>query len=182
MLTALLLLLAGMQDVPAGVQQDADGTQRWSILADPCAAARGGPDEIVVCGQGAAANPRLPLPEERGPPDRPSPSNPDRTGRGALAVSSAPCATRSEGCTTGVDILGGGTFLVRSVGKLIDPDSCCDEPGEATNPVGLVNDVGSVIKRTFEKKPDKSKRVPIPLDASPLPLPAPEPEATAPPP
>jgi hypothetical protein len=181
MLAALLLILAGTQDVPASQpQQDADGTQRWSILADPCAAARGGPDEIVVCGQGAAANPRLPLPGERGPPDHPSPSNPNLSGIGALNVASAPCATRSEGCTTGIDLFGGGTFLVRAAGKLIDPDSCCDEPGEATNPVGLVNDVGSVIKRTFQKKPDKSKRVPIPLDDSPLPLPVPDPGATAP--
>lgn len=165
MFIALMLMIAGTQEVPAsGVQQDADGTQRWSILADPCAAARGGPNEIVVCGQGAAGEPRLPLPEERGPPDRPIPSNPDLSGTGALNVSVDPCATRSEGCTTGIDLLGGGTFLVRAVGKVIDPDSCCEEPGEATNPIRLVSDLGSVVKRTFKKKPDKSKRVPIDLD------------------
>lgn len=180
MLIAALLAFAGFQDVPSPPpQKDADGTQRWSILVDPCAAARGGPDEIVVCGQGAAASPRLPLPGERGPPDRPMPSNPNLSGAGALAVASAPCATRSEGCTTGIDLFGGGTFLVRAAGKLIDPDSCCDRPGEATDPVGLVNDVGSVIKRTFGKKQkvDKSKRVPIPLDDSPLPLPPLDPAA-----
>jgi hypothetical protein len=184
MLIVMVLAFGAPQDMPTPSpppQQQADGTQRWSILADPCAAANGGPNEIVVCGQGAAASPRLPLPGERGPPDRPSPSNPDRSGIGALNVASAPCATRSEGCTTGIDLFGGTTFLVRTAGKLINPDSCCEEPGEATNPVGLVNDVGSVLKRTFGKKPkvDKSKRVPIPLDDSPLPLPPPDPAAPA---
>lgn len=165
MLIVMLLAFAVVQDVPAQhPQQDADGTQRWSILVDPCSRPNPGTDEIVVCASGAAPSPRLPLPEERGPPDRPRPSNPDRSGTGALAVASAPCATRSEGCTTGIDLLGGGTFLIRAAGKLINPDSCCEEPGEATNPVGLIKDLGSVAKRTFRKKPDKSKRVPIPLD------------------
>lgn len=165
MLIAVLLALAGFQEVPASQpQRDADGTQRWSILVDPCANPGAGTDDIVVCAMGAPRNPRLPLAEERGPPDRPRPSNPDRSGIGALTVSSAPCATRSEGCTTGIDLFGGGTLLVRAAGKLINPDSCCEEPGEATNPLGLLSDVGSAIKRTFRKKPDKSKRVPIPLE------------------
>lgn len=163
MFIAVMLALAGLQEVPKGVQQAADGTQRWSILADSCASPKSR-DEIVVCGAGAPADPRLPLPEERGPPDRAIPSNPNVSGIGALNVASAPCATRSEGCTTGIDLFGGTTFLVRAAGKLINPDSCCDEPGEATNPVGLVNDIGSVVKRTFKKKPDKSNRVPIPLE------------------
>lgn len=164
MLAAVLLILAPAQDAPAaGPEVAADGTQRWSILVDPCASARGGDQEIVVCGE-VAANPRLPLPGERGPPDRPVPSNPDLSGSGALAAAVAPCATLSQGCTTGIDLFGGATFAVRAIGKLIDGDSCCEEPGEATNPVGLINDVGGVIRRTFRKKPDKSKRVAIPLD------------------
>jgi len=169
MLGGLLLGLVVMQTVPAqdvpgqAVRQDPDGTQRWSVLADSCPR----PDDtnvVIVCGQPAEPSPRLPLPAERGPPDHPAPSNPDLSGTGALAVSAAPCATRSQGCTTGIDLLGGGTFLIRAAGKLVNPDSCCEEPGEATNPVGLVNDIGSVFKRTFKKKPDKSNRVPIPLD------------------
>ena len=166
MLLAWMLLglaPAGQEAPRAGVQTDADGTQRWSILADPCAGARA-PDELLVCGQGEGAGQRLPLPAERGPRDRPMPGNPDASGAGALAMTSAPCATRSEGCTTGVDLIGGGTALVRLVGKLIDPDSCCEDPGESRDPVALVNDLGGVAKRTFGKKPDKSKRVPIPLD------------------
>ena len=170
MLLAMSLALAGPQDVPAAQpRQDASGTQRWSILADPCASART-PDEIVVCGQGAQPAPRLPLPEERGPPDRPMPSNPDVSGIGALNATVAPCVTRSEGCTTGINLLGGGTFLVRGIGKLINPDSCCEEPGEATNPVALINDIGGVFKRSFRKKPDKSRRVAIPLDDLPPPV------------
>ncbi|RYD65797.1 MAG: hypothetical protein EOP58_06750 [Sphingomonadales bacterium] len=169
---ALLLTLTVPQDVPASPSvegtdvarpaRDADGTQRWSLMSDPCASARV-EGEVVVCGASTAAeSPRLPLPGERGPPDRPMPSNPDVTGIGALAASTPPCATRSEGCTTGVDIFGGATFLVRAIGKVIDKDSCCEEPGEATNFGGLLRDIG----KTFHKKEkvDKSNRVPIPLN------------------
>ncbi len=168
MLLALLLASALVQEVPAEPRTQADGSQSWSILVQPCDSARTA-DEVVVCGQGAASSPRLPLPGERGPPDRPMPSNPDVSGMGALDAAAAPCATRSEGCTVGVDLFGGATALVRGVGKLIDPDSCCEEPGEATNPVALIKDVGGVFKRTFKKKPDKSRRVAIPLDDLPRP-------------
>jgi hypothetical protein len=169
MLPALILVsaLAAPQETPAAAKPVAE---RWSILVDPCAGAR--PDEILVCGKGEQSQ-RLPLPEERGPPDRPMPSNPDVSGAGALAAASAPCATRSEGCTTGVDLFGGGTFLVRAIGKVIDPNSCCEEPGEATNAVKLVSDAGKGVGRLFKKKPDKSNRVPIPLDDLPPPAPTP---------
>ena len=164
MLLALMLGFAAMQDAP-GVEKFADGSQRWSILADPCAGRPLRPDEVLVCGQrDGAESARLPLPDERGPPDRPMPGNPDVSGAGALALTNAPCATRSGGCTTGIDLLGGGTMLIRGIGKLIDPDSCCETPGEGRNPVALVSDIGGAVKRSFAKKPDKSKRVPIPLD------------------
>ncbi|WP_157073747.1 hypothetical protein [Sphingomonas soli] len=164
MLLTMFALIAA-QDVPGTLmqpRQESDGKQSWSILADPCA---GRPaDEITVCGQSARAEPRLPLPGERGPPDRALPSNPDISGTGALAATSAPCATLSKGCTTGVDIFGGATFLVRALGKVIDKDSCCEEPGEATNIGLLVRDTVSAAKKIGRKKPDKSRRVPIPLD------------------
>ncbi|MCW3846183.1 hypothetical protein OF829_02960 [Sphingomonas sp. LB-2] len=186
MILATLLMLAAPQDAPP-VQDaprieeapdappgatltrphvDADGTQRWSILADPCAAVTGDPtrDEIVVCGSAAAGSPRLPLPAERGPPDRPMPSNPYVTGRGALAATVPPCATLSQGCTTGIDLFGGATALVRLMGKAVDPGSCCETPGEATNPAGLIGDIASGIGRIFKRRPDRSKRIPIPLD------------------
>ncbi|MES2987501.1 MAG: hypothetical protein V4808_06325 [Pseudomonadota bacterium] len=185
MIATLLLTLALPQDVPAprpvGMDvakpaKDSDGTQRWSLLPDPCASARV-EGELLVCGAATAAAevPRLPLPEERGPPDRPIPSNPDVSGMGALAASNPPCATLSKGCTTGVDIFGGGTFLVRAIGKIIDDDSCCEEPGEATNVGLLIRDVG----KAFRKKPkiDKSNRVPILLDD---PVPAPKAPAATP--
>lgn len=175
MLLTMLAMIAA-QDAPGTVnqpRQGADGKQSWSILNDPCTS---GPprkaDEIVVCGQGAQAEPRLPLPGERGPPDRPMPSNPDVTGIGALNASVAPCATRSEGCTTGINIFGMGTALIRGVGKLVDPNSCCEEPGEATNPIKLVGDAVNGVGRAFRKKPDKTGRVAIRLDD----LPPPEPE------
>jgi hypothetical protein len=164
LLGVMLVLAAAGQDVPAGtgVTTAADGTQRWSILADPCT--RSAVEDIVVCGQGTAPNPRLGPDVDRGVPDHATPGNPDRSGMGALALTSAPCATRSEGCTTGIDLFGGGTALIRGIGKIIDPDSCCEEPGEATNPFKLVGDAVKGVGRTFRKKPDKSKRVPIPLD------------------
>ncbi|KQM90480.1 hypothetical protein ASE70_03580 [Sphingomonas sp. Leaf22] len=166
----LLLLLAGQAATPA-VPIDAP-PERISILVDPCASARRNSqdDEILVCGKGVQT-PRLPLPSERTPPDRPLPSNPYADGRGAMAATSSPCATLSEGCTTGVDIFGGGTFLIRAVGKLIDPNSCCEEPGEATSFGKLIGDVVRGVKGRPSKK-ERAKRIAIPLDpAVPLPLP-----------
>lgn len=144
-------------------EQAANGAQRWSVLAEPCAAAPAGADQIVVCGKDVNA-PRLPLPAERGPPDRPMPSNPDRTGIGALNAVETPCAARVGGCQVGVDIFGAATTLVRGVGKVISPDSCCEEPGESRNFFKLIGDAGKGVGRAFKKKPDKSNRVPIDLN------------------
>lgn len=172
MLLAALLFWMPLQDqasAPATAatvnapEQAANGVQRWSVLADPCASAQTGGDQIVVCGKGEQA-PRLPLPGERGPPDRPMPSNPERTGIGALAAVPTPCAARVGGCQVGVDIFGGATTLVRGIGKIIDPDSCCEEPGESRNFIKLVSDAGKGVGRAFKKKPDKSNRVPIDLN------------------
>lgn len=182
----LAMMLLAVQDVPKG--QDAppeekprsapagtssappEGTQRWSIMVDPCASVTGDPlkDEIVVCGSAAAGSPRIPLPAERGAPDRPMPSNPYVTGTGALAATGSPCATLSQGCSTGLDLFGGGTALVRLIGKVIDPDSCCETPGEATNIGGLIGDVVSGVGNAFKRKPDKRGRVAIPLDDTPI--------------
>lgn len=132
--------------------------QSFSILHEPCASSG---TEVVVC---ARKPDRLPLPDERGPPDGPTPSNPDVTGTGALAP--VACAARQRGCQVGVDVIGMGVAAVRLVGKLIDPDSCCEEPGEATNPVALVKDAIGAVR----KKPDKAGRVAIVLDAPPAPV------------
>lgn len=173
MLLAALLLLAPPQDAPPkgppddstvmAPQTGGDGTTRWSILADPCAATDTDPSEIVVCGSAVAESPRLPLPAERGPPDHPVPVNSEMTGSGALAATAAPCATISSGCTTGLDLFGGGTFLIRAIGKAIDPNSCCERPGEATSAGMLVGDLVAAAKRIGRKKPDASKRLTVPL-------------------
>lgn len=169
-MVALLLLLVGQVGAPA--RPIASPPERISILADPCASERRNAqdDEILVCGE-QAHTPRLPLPSERTPPDRPLASNPYADGRGAMVAASDPCATRSEGCTTGVDLIGGGVFLVRAVGKLIDPGSCCEEPGEYKNVGKLIGDVVRGVKGGPSKK-ERAKRIAIPLDpAVPLVLP-----------
>ena len=154
----LPLLLLAAQIAPA-----ASPPARFSILQD-CPKPVG--EEVVVCGRADA--PRLPLPDERGPPDRPMPSNPNVDGKGALAAEATPCAATQWGCQVGVDVIGASVAAIRLVGKLLDPDSCC-EPGQATSPVALVGDVAGGVKRAFAKKPDKSNRVAIPLGPMPAP-------------
>ncbi|GAA0732574.1 hypothetical protein [Sphingomonas japonica] len=163
MILSLVLALAVQDATVTAPEQTADGTQRWSVLAEPCATEPSEDEDIVVCGRAGSAY-RLPLPGERPPPNRPLPSNPDATGAGALAATRAPCGTLSQGCTTGVDLFGGATFLVRAVGKLVDPDSCCEEPGEATNPVKLLSDVGTLVGIGKKREKVEGERVPIPLD------------------
>ncbi|MDJ0278212.1 hypothetical protein QLH51_15545 [Sphingomonas sp. 2R-10] len=166
---AMMLLLAGQAATPAVPLRAPP--ERISILADPCASRRRNSqdDEILVCGE-AARDSRIPLPGERTPPDRPLASNPYADGRGAEVAAISPCATRSEGCTTGVDIFGGGTFLVRAVGKLVDPGSCCEEPGEYKDVGKLLGDIVRGVKGGPSKR-ERAKRVAIPLDpAVPLPV------------
>lgn len=151
MLSPLLLILAQATPAPT--------PQRIDILTKQCPDPTG--DEVVVCGKADVA--RLPLPEERGPPDRPVPSNPDLAPTTALAAAAPPCATLQGGCQVGVDIFGMGTAAVRLLGKLVSPNSCCDEPGQSTNPAMLIRNMLGGLK----KKPDKSNRVAIDLDAPP---------------
>ncbi len=161
---ALLLIALGQTAA-------ASPPERISILVDPCASRRRNSqdDEILVCGE-QARDPRIPLPAERAPPDRPLASNPYADGRGAIAASASPCATRSEGCTTGVDMIGGGAFAIRAIGKLIDPDSCCEEPGEYKDVGKLIGDIVRGVKGG-PSKAERAKRVAIPLDPSvPLPM------------
>jgi len=162
----ILLALAAAPQQPAA--HPAPPPQRFSILVDPCARARSQPGtDVVVCGNTAADSPRLPLPAERGPPDHPVASNPDKTGIRALAAEPTPCAAVQRGCQVGVNMVGAGTSVVRLVQKLVSPGSCCEAPGESTDPLLLAKDAVGGIKRTFARKPDKSNRVPIPLDDEP---------------
>ena len=75
--------------------------ERFSILVDPCATQTKDGNEIVVCGGPAANSPRLPLPDERGPPDHAVASNPNLSAVRALDLSDTPCAARQGGCQVG---------------------------------------------------------------------------------
>ena len=127
-LSALLQVAAAPVAPPA--------PERFSILVDPCATQTRDGNEIVVCGGPAANSPRLPLPDERGPPDHAVASNPNLTAVRALELSDTPCAARQGGCQVGF-------------GPPIAPI--------AKAAVGL-------IKSALAKKPDKTGRVPIDLD------------------
>ncbi|MGK3796924.1 hypothetical protein, partial [Enterococcus faecium] len=61
-------------------------------------------DDIVVCGKPLPSQ-ALPYPNEA-VLDEPRPSNPDLRGTGALALEATPCAGRSGGCGSGIDLFG----------------------------------------------------------------------------
>ena len=110
--------------------------ERFSVLVDPCATQTLDGNEIVVCGKSATTTPRLPMRDDRGPPDHAVASNPNLTAVRALELSDTPCAARQGGCQVGF-------------GPPIAPI--------AKAAVGL-------IKSALAKKPDKTGRVPIDLD------------------
>ncbi len=112
--------------------------ERFSILVDPCAAASKDGNEVIVCGGPAGNSPRLPLPDDRGPPDHAVASNPELSAVRALQLESTPCAASQRGCQV-------------VFGPPIAPI--------AAAAVGL-------IKSALAKKPDKRGRVPIDLDGS----------------
>jgi len=127
--------------------------QSWSILTPP-ACPGSSPSEVVVCGTNGTPAPRLPLPDERLPQDRPR----QPTGDPRAALDNAGPVCPPGGCT-GVDLLTVPVVLIRGIGALIDPHSCC-ENGEGKDPMALLRDVG----RKFRKKPDRANRVSIVLD------------------
>jgi hypothetical protein len=158
--TLLALLLQATPAVALPAALPAGPPQRFSIVPS-CPLPRG--NEVVVCGTPDA--PRLPLPDERGPPD--GPRKPTGDPRAALdAGDPGACALR--GCQVGVNVMGMGVAAVRLVGKLLDPDSCCERPSESTSAGLLLHDTVGGVKRAFAKKPDKAGRVTIALD-EPLP-------------
>ena len=142
---AALLLIQALPAKPAPPQR--------IILVGQCPDPVAG--EVVVCGK--ADVPRLPLPDERREPG----AIVHYKGEAAMDNGAGACALR--GCDVGVDLFGMATAAVRLVGKAVSPNSCCDEPGQGTNPVMLLRDAAGV----FRKKPDKSKRVAIDLNAPP---------------
>jgi hypothetical protein len=98
--------------------------ERFSILVDPCAATSKDGNEIVVCGGPEANSPRLPLPDERGPPD-------------------TPCAARQGGCQVGfgppiAPIAKAAVGLIKSA-LAKKPDKRGRVPIDLDGPVGTVN-------------------------------------------
>lgn len=82
---------------------------------DPCANRQtAAPDEILVCKARDSAF-RLPLPDERGPPDR----SRQRTGDVRSMPPGAPCPP--GGCT-GINLLAVPGVLFKIARKIIDPD------------------------------------------------------------
>lgn len=132
---ALLALLAGQATTPAPARPPVP--DHFSVLAQPCPPPGDG-KEVVVCGDGTSGA-RLPLPDDRGPPDHPVASNPKLDGVGALAAQATPCAATLRGCQVGIG-----------------------------PPPELVNAAIDAIKGAFAKKPDKHGRVAIPLDDPPV--------------
>lgn len=133
----MILLAFALQTAAAA---PAPVPERFSILVpvadEPCAR-RPGKDadghDIVVCGNPLPSQ-KLPYPDEV-IPDGPVPSNPYKTGSGALAAEATPCPI-SRNCVVGF-------------GPPIVP---------------MIKGAVGLAKRAFAKKPDKTGRVAIPLD------------------
>lgn len=136
----MIWLAFALQAAPA--PQAAATPERFSILTKQC----GQPDDkgdIVVCGNGDSGN-RLPLPDERAPPEG-SGANRELSAVRALELQGTPCAATQRGCTVGF-------------GPPIAP---------------ILGALAGAAKSAFTRKPDKRGRVAIPLDDPPPVQPAP---------
>lgn len=142
-MSGLLLFLAlQAAAVPPAVPAKAtaaESPERFSILVpvanEPCVRHVDGKD-IVVCGNPLPSQ-TLPYPDEV-VPDGPTPSNPYKSGSGALAAQATPCPI-SRSC-----VVGFGPPLVP-----------------------IIKGAADLAKKAFAKKPDKTGRVAIPLDDAP---------------
>lgn len=109
---ATLALLA----IAQATASPASPPTRWSILtpAEACRSQAVDGKDILVCGRLPSAD-RLPLPDERAPPDRPRQATGDyRDNSGG----GAPCSARLEGCLVGfgppiMPLLKGAVGLVK---------------------------------------------------------------------
>ena len=139
----LLLLMQATTPVQAPDPHRGTPPARISILVDPTPACSPSSDDgkdVVVCAQRDQQQ-RLPLRDQRGDPEGPVASNPELTGRGALAAEATPCAAHQGGCQVGF-----GPPIVPIVAALV-----------------------GAVKSGLAKRPDKSNRVAIPLDDVPPP-------------
>ena len=133
----LALLLAAGQTARA---PSVPVAQKFSILipTEECKPQKNDAGEdIIVCAT-IAPPPPIPYPDEA---YGPRPSNPYKTGAGALEAETSPCATIQRGCQVGF-------------GPPIVP---------------IIRGIAGVVGRSFAKKPDTTGRVAIPLDDAPPP-------------
>ena len=85
-------------------------------------------NEVVICGngRGGSAN-RIPLPDERAPPDGPRPATGEAlTGKDALLADARPC--RGADCPMGgaVDLVAAATGVTQVVRAIVDPEGASD--------------------------------------------------------
>ena len=137
----MIALLMAIQVAPSTPQS-------FSILVDPCASTQDHGRDIVVCGHPDAIGPRMPLRDDRGPPDHPVPVNPEATGAGALAAEGTPCAAHIGGCQV--------AFGQPVVAKALELAG-----------YGLKG-----LKDSRQRHRDGNRRVTIDLDGPPAPIPA----------
>lgn len=140
-----LLLAQVATPSPPDVSDPGHGTPppRISILVDPspaCTPPPEGTKDVVVCAP-TNQQQRLPLRDDRGPPEGPVPVNPNLSGSGALAAEGTPCAAHQGGCQVGF-----GPPIVPIVAALV-----------------------GAVKSGLAKHPDKKGRVAIPLEDTPPP-------------
>jgi hypothetical protein len=144
MILAMVMAVQAASAQPAPTPPQSGTTvapERFSVLASPappCPETRDEKGDIIVCAANSQQQ-RLPLPDDTGPPDGPTASNPYKTGIGALNSAATPCPI-SRDC-----IVGFGPPIVPMVKGAVD-----------------------LAKKAFAKKPDKKGRVPIDLNDEPI--------------
>ena len=133
----MILLALALQAAAGGAPPPARSAptvpQRFSILRPDCRTPTDR-DDIVICTRDPMGQ-RLPLPDERAPPDGRG-ANPDLSAARALALQATPCAATQRGCTVGF-----GPPIVPIAKALV-----------------------GAAKSAFARKPDKRGRIAIPLD------------------
>jgi hypothetical protein len=97
-------------------------------LAKPCV--RPKDNEVVVCGIGGRGGSpdRLPLPDERGPPDHARTALNEPARADASPVNTGSCGTQDQGahCAGGFNIIGAALAGVQIVRALVDPEGASD--------------------------------------------------------
>lgn len=95
-------------------------------------------NEVVVCGIGGRGGSpdRLPLPEERGPPDHPRLAVGEIRPDMSPPLGMASCASQDPGtrCGSGVDLIGAAVAGVRLVRALVDREGASDDADAHVSP------------------------------------------------